>query len=283
MRRFIRILTQMGDSSGLQMWSIWTMGPVGAQGKLGTGMTGKKLTSGRGKRARARSANAPDSVRPILPDDGGRAMPGTVPCGSFQIEGARYLPDLCHVILDHLGRGVILLAADGRIIDANKSARDMLAAGEALSSKSGRLAFSDPVQDLKLQRLLSKTSSSKARARGFALQHRKMDGQRPLRVLISPLPESSAQSVAFLAFVFRDPEEVQIIPDLLRELHGLSTAEAEVASRLFAGHSVEETAQILGLSTNTIRTQLKHVFAKCGVQSQAELLHLLALGPRNYR
>jgi DNA-binding CsgD family transcriptional regulator len=28
-----------------------------------------------------------------------------------------------------------------------------------------------------------------------------------------------------------------------------------------------------------VRTHLKHVFTKCEVQSQGELLHLLAMGP----
>jgi len=45
------------------------------------------------------------------------------------------------------------------------------------------------------------------------------------------------------------------------------------------GRSVEETAQALDLSLNTVRTHLKHIFTKCEVNSQAELLHLLAMGP----
>ena len=58
-------------------------------------------------------------------------------------------------------------------------------------------------------------------------------------------------------------------------------AQADVARSLFAGHSVEETARLLGLSPNTVRTHLKQVFTKCEVNSQAELMHLLALGPQD--
>jgi len=54
-----------------------------------------------------------------------------------------------------------------------------------------------------------------------------------------------------------------------------------VARSLFAGRSVEETAKELDLSLNTVRTHLKQIFTKCEVNSQAELLHLLAMGPHD--
>jgi len=62
-------------------------------------------------------------------------------------------------------------------------------------------------------------------------------------------------------------------------VYGLTPAQAAVARSLFAGHSVEQTAQALDLSLNTVRTHLKQIFTKCEVNSQAELLHLLAMGP----
>ena len=63
-------------------------------------------------------------------------------------------------------------------------------------------------------------------------------------------------------------------------MYGLTPAQARVARSLFAGRSVEETAGALDLSLNTVRTHLKQIFTKCEVNSQAELMHLLALGPR---
>jgi DNA-binding CsgD family transcriptional regulator len=46
--------------------------------------------------------------------------------------------------------------------------------------------------------------------------------------------------------------------------------------------SVEETAGRLQLLLNTVRTHLKQSFSKCEVQSQAKLLHTLALGPQSF-
>jgi DNA-binding CsgD family transcriptional regulator len=62
-------------------------------------------------------------------------------------------------------------------------------------------------------------------------------------------------------------------------VYGLTAAQSAVASSLFAGRSVEETANALDLSLNPVRTHLKQIFTKCEVNSQAELLYLLAMGP----
>jgi DNA-binding CsgD family transcriptional regulator len=66
---------------------------------------------------------------------------------------------------------------------------------------------------------------------------------------------------------------------VLHQVYNLTESQAEVARSLYAGRSVEDTALALNLSLNTIRTHLKHIFTKCEVSSQAELLHMLALGP----
>ena len=66
-------------------------------------------------------------------------------------------------------------------------------------------------------------------------------------------------------------------PELLQALFDLSPAEARIASQLTDGRSIEQIAASNGLSHNTIRTQLKSVFAKTGVQRQAELVSLLGV------
>ena len=63
--------------------------------------------------------------------------------------------------------------------------------------------------------------------------------------------------------------------DLLASLYGLTPAEAELASLLSAGHSIEEAAEIRGVTLNTARSQMKRVFSKTGVNRQADLVRLL--------
>ena len=104
----------------------------------------------------------------------------------------------------------------------------------------------------------------------------------PYRVVVTPVPEGADErDVAFVALIYAPDEQRDIATDVLRELYALTPAQAQVARSLFAGRSVEESAAALNLSPNTVRTHLKQIFTRCEVQSQAELLHLLAQGPQH--
>jgi DNA-binding CsgD family transcriptional regulator len=61
----------------------------------------------------------------------------------------------------------------------------------------------------------------------------------------------------------------------LRELHGLTPAEARVALEMLQGRSVAQAARRLGISPNTVKTQLQRVFEKLQVSRQTELVRLL--------
>jgi DNA-binding CsgD family transcriptional regulator len=65
-------------------------------------------------------------------------------------------------------------------------------------------------------------------------------------------------------------------PELLQALFDLTPAEARVASMLVDGLSVETISETHGVSRNTVRTQLKSIFAKTGIDRQADLVRLLA-------
>lgn len=65
---------------------------------------------------------------------------------------------------------------------------------------------------------------------------------------------------------------------LLEGLFDLSPAEARVARAIASGETVEAIAAAHRTSAQTIRTQLKSVFAKTGAHRQAELVRLLAGG-----
>ena len=57
----------------------------------------------------------------------------------------------------------------------------------------------------------------------------------------------------------------------------LSPAEARLASQITEGRSIEQIALSTELCHNTIRSQLKSVFHKTGVQREAELVGLLGV------
>ncbi len=185
-------------------------------------------------------------------------------------------------ILDHLDRGVIALDITGTIIDANIDARQLLDAAESLRIHNGRLEFANACLDKQLNQLLATVSLAANATHGFVARLQRGNGHRPLRVLVTPISNgASAPHVAVLVFIFDIHPERVISHDVLRDLYGLTAAQAAVTAYLFEGQSVEQTAQLLGLSVNTVRSHLKHIFTKCDVHSQTDLLHLLDLGPHS--
>ena len=64
------------------------------------------------------------------------------------------------------------------------------------------------------------------------------------------------------------------------EQYGLTLREGQIVDHLVAGGSVAEYAGRQGLSEQTVRSQLKSIFAKTGVSRQAALIGM-ALGRRD--
>jgi DNA-binding CsgD family transcriptional regulator len=88
--------------------------------------------------------------------------------------------------------------------------------------------------------------------------------------------ESGHCEPAAVLFI-RDPEPAFALePKALEKLHGFTAAEALLAASLARGLTLELAAVERGISYETARTQLKHVFLKTGCRRQAELVALLA-------
>ena len=67
---------------------------------------------------------------------------------------------------------------------------------------------------------------------------------------------------------------------VIRELFGLSAAEARVAERLMLGESPEQVAASLDVKTSTARWHLAALYRKTGTSRQAQLVRLLMSVPR---
>ncbi|HSQ69299.1 MAG TPA: LuxR C-terminal-related transcriptional regulator [Steroidobacteraceae bacterium] len=209
-------------------------------------------------------------------------MPGKVPRGSFQPPepGPESFPQHLRFVLDQLNRGVILLGADGRVVDANACALALIRARDGLAVRHGRLAFSDKAVNGRVAALLeTMTPPGEAPVINVSAQIKRPGGERPHRVVVLPIPRPADDSAMFVVFVYPGSGAARVSRDLLKQLYSFTRAEADVASELFAGHSVEQVARTLHVSPNTVRTHLKRIFSKCEVQSQAELMHVLSLGP----
>jgi DNA-binding CsgD family transcriptional regulator len=73
----------------------------------------------------------------------------------------------------------------------------------------------------------------------------------------------------------RDPETAGMAVGLLKDLFGLTPAQAAVAGKLAEGETLEHIAAKLRISLHTARDHLKIVFAKTGTSRQSQLVALL--------
>ena len=66
----------------------------------------------------------------------------------------------------------------------------------------------------------------------------------------------------------------ELVSHELASRYGLTPREAEVVRCASQGHSLEKTAELLGVSVNTVRTHNRSAYAKMGVHSRQEIIEL---------
>jgi len=191
-------------------------------------------------------------------------------------------------VLDKLNRGVVIFDHQGRVHYANDAALRAAHGSGAIAIQEGLLAFGESAAQARFEAFLQQ---GRERADGGTGQSSVVmrvgegAGRPPFRVLLSPLNvagarASSARRAEHVLMIYEPHADRHVPKRILRELYGLSDAEADLTVLLFEGESLDAASQRLHISVNTAKTHLHHVFIKCDVHSQGELLQLLSLGPR---
>jgi DNA-binding CsgD family transcriptional regulator len=193
-------------------------------------------------------------------------------------------------ILDRCSRAILAIAEDRRLLYQNALAHALTKRGDWVGIRDGRLWFVDRSV---LSRVVAHITprpypESGRHTQPDALVLRtdvRVEGEsKPTayRLLVTPLDtgKDSHRFPIWLVFVSETGSERSIDIRVLAQLYGLTRAESQLVVCLFGGRTLEEAARMLDISINTAKTHLRQVFQKCGVQSQANLLQLLALGPR---
>jgi DNA-binding CsgD family transcriptional regulator len=67
-----------------------------------------------------------------------------------------------------------------------------------------------------------------------------------------------------------------------RSIHGLTPAESHLVGELANGLTLDQIARRFQVTKNTVRDQLKSVFAKTGIRRQAELIRLIRATPTTF-
>jgi DNA-binding CsgD family transcriptional regulator len=185
--------------------------------------------------------------------------------------------------LDHLTAfGTLVLDLTGFILDASGAAVAALRQAGVLAREPGRrFTLCEPAGGL-LRQLLASSMHAGAFQEG-SIQLSRGAGRPPLSLVVLPVPAVMASwfshEACWLGQLFDPESRVEVSVELVRDSLGLSAREAQVVALLVGGLSLKDIARRLGVSFHTVRAQLKSVFIKVGVSSQAELVRKVMAGP----
>ncbi|OCC22599.1 LuxR family transcriptional regulator [Croceicoccus estronivorus] len=173
-----------------------------------------------------------------------------------------------------LGLALLVLDRNYRIVSSNALAERFLDEGEGLKRSGERLTIEAAEPRKTIDRLLAEPEKQDKVTRFRVERPERGDLIATARTLDLPAIHSGTGALAL--FLALPGEESPLEPETVRELFGLTMAEARLAVILGQGVSLVEAAKRLGITHNTAKTQLRAIFAKTGAHRQSQLVGILA-------
>ncbi len=196
------------------------------------------------------------------------------------LAGANALGAALTELLDADVLGIVQLDARGQIVAANDHARDLLREGDGLFDKHGVLFARSSQDNDRLQDLLGRALPQVgAQGAGGSMTVRRPGALPPLVLRVQPTgwqkADDLAWPVAVLVLLVDPANGAAIDPAVVAEALDFTRMESRVAVLLAQGMSVSRIATVMDRKESTIRTHVKHMFAKHGLNRQAELMRLV--------
>ena len=200
-----------------------------------------------------------------------------------RLRGNRGIGESLERALDWLADGVALIGADGAVVYANESLHEIARDADVFRLKKSGIEFFDPEARQRFGAALAavlRLKSGDVEHGGADFVAARSAHPQPYLVSVRPLLAARASAPASphaAAIVFvRDPlAGGTAATGTLRELFGLTEAEAALAQALQSGVTLTEYARQRALSLNTVYTHLRRLREKTGCNRMAELIHRL--------
>lgn len=186
--------------------------------------------------------------------------------------------------LDAVSAAVFLVDAGGHVVHCNASGTALLAESGMLHSANGSLRARQPAIDKALREILSLAASGDDVAigsMGIALPLEAKDGERYVAHVL-PLScgargkAKKNHTAALAIFVHKTALQKPTLVEALAEQYRLTPTELRVLFAIVEIGGVPEIAPVLGIGEGTIKTHLKHIYAKTGASRHVDLAKLVA-------
>lgn len=196
------------------------------------------------------------------------------------LAGSRKQRASLQAALDSLAMGVILLASRGQVVTMNHAAERLLADDDCLQATGEGLRARDPDESARLGQLVHEatTASEEQELRPAGLLTISRANAPALLLSVSPIRDfelNEAHPVRAVVFVSDPAQRVRPTHATLRALFGLTPAEYRLAMLLADGQKPAAIAEMVGVSRNTLKSQLSGIYRKRGTSRQAQLVRLL--------
>jgi DNA-binding CsgD family transcriptional regulator len=197
----------------------------------------------------------------------------------FRLESYQALQRAAFDVLEQLSDGIVLLDRSANILFANAAARQFDAEG-SLRLRQSILTYSPSHS----QRLAALVRMALEGSPGGSMSIPARADGRLLTILVSAirsreigrLADSNIKDAAALVFIVDASNRTSFPLTRIMNAYGLTQAEAKVALAASSGKTISESARLLALSPNTVKTHLRRVFGKTSTSRQAELARLVA-------
>ena len=199
----------------------------------------------------------------------------------------QYLENKSAVLLNTLDRvpqAVVLLDAEGKVQILNQKSEAILGRNDGLKISGRELCASSPSENIALRKLIRDAGSN---ARGRSIENpggnaliTRGDMLRHYCLTVTPLPPTAftgLETPAVAVFI-ADPSDEVAAPDArLQVIFRFTPAETRLAQHLMHGMTLPEAAEKIGVSHNTVRTQLRRILEKTETRRQSELMRVLTV------
>ena len=215
----------------------------------------------------------------LLPH-GARAM--TV---HHRIRHAELLAEIAVGAFDRFAVGIVLLDLRGMPVMVNREATRIGGELDGFSVLDDGIAAADSNETRSLRDLVRKVGwvgPTGERSGGGAVRLTRPSGRPDYHVVVLPLPRRcqppGVDGAIEVLFITDTERSTSPIVYLFGDLYGLTDAEIRLVTELLEGCGLTAAAEKLGVSRNTVHSQLSSVFQKTGTKRQSELLRLLLSG-----
>lgn len=180
--------------------------------------------------------------------------------------------------LDALAAGVLLVDDSGRVIFMNRTAQDQVTAGDTLTIRDGMLALVNKTAGTPFAEALNDTMLGKAPVTEVAIPSTNGGGLVATVLSFSNGGQTHATllNAAAIIIVQSALQDTHLPSEAFAGLYHLTPGEMHVVRALAKASEVKDVAADLGLSEQTVKTHLQHVYGKTGTNKQKELLALYA-------